>query len=49
MLYISKDIGMKEPYTGSFPILTGEIGDNLTEYFYASEPNIECCRYWGSC
>ncbi|AMP20186.1 hypothetical protein AZF37_02465 [endosymbiont 'TC1' of Trimyema compressum] len=37
MLYISKDIGMKEPYTGSVPILTGEIGDDLTEYFYASE------------
>ena len=37
MLYVSKDFGLKEPYTGSVPIITGEIGDDLTEYFYASE------------
>lgn len=37
MLYVAKDIGLKEPYTGSVPIITGEIGDDLTEYYYASE------------
>ncbi len=27
-LYITKDIGLKEPYTGSVPLVTGEIADD---------------------
>jgi molecular chaperone Hsp33 len=36
-LYVTKDIGMKEPYRGSVPIVTGEIGDDFTYYFLKSE------------
>lgn len=36
-LYISKDIGLKEPYTGSVPLVTGEIGDDVASYLLNSE------------
>lgn len=36
-LYITKDLGLKEPYTGSIPLKTGEIGDDLASYFLVSE------------
>lgn len=36
-LCISKDMGLKEPYIGTVPIVSGEIGEDLTEYFYRSE------------
>ena len=34
---VVKDIGMKEPYVGISPIITGEIGDDLTQYLMTSE------------
>lgn len=34
---VIKDLGMKEPYRGSVPIISGEIGDDLTYYFAVSE------------
>lgn len=37
MLTVIKDIGLKEPYVGQIPIVTGEIGDDLTHYFTMSE------------
>lgn len=37
MLRIIKDIGLKEPYAGSVDIQTGEIAQDLTYYFAASE------------
>lgn len=37
MLYITKDLGLKEPYTGSTPLVTGEIAEDLTNYFAVSE------------
>ena len=37
MLYITKDFGLKEPYTGSVPLVTGEIAEDLTSYFAVSE------------
>lgn len=37
MLYITKDLGLKEPYTGSTPLVTGEIAEDLTSYFAISE------------
>lgn len=37
MLTIIKDIGLKKPYVGQIPIVTGEIGDDLTYYFTQSE------------
>jgi molecular chaperone Hsp33 len=36
-LYVTKDVGMKEPYRGSVPIVSGEIGDDFTYYFFKSE------------
>lgn len=36
-LYVSKDIGLREPYTGSVPLVTGEIGDDVASYLVSSE------------
>ncbi len=36
-LRVIKDLGLKEPYVGISPIITGEIGDDLAYYFYNSE------------
>ncbi|OGX68083.1 MAG: Hsp33 family molecular chaperone [Paenibacillus sp. RIFOXYA1_FULL_44_5] len=36
-IYVVKDFGMKEPYRGSTPIISGEIGDDFTYYFSKSE------------
>ncbi|HEU4964025.1 MAG TPA: Hsp33 family molecular chaperone HslO [Bacilli bacterium] len=36
-LYVIKDLGMKEPYIGSTPLATGEIGDDFLYYFAQSE------------
>ncbi|RAL23191.1 Hsp33 family molecular chaperone HslO [Thermoflavimicrobium daqui] len=36
-IYILKDLGLKEPYRGSSPIISGELGDDFTYYFTASE------------
>lgn len=36
-LYVIRDLGLKEPYTGTVPIQTGEIGDDLAYYFTTSE------------
>ncbi|WP_163194404.1 Hsp33 family molecular chaperone HslO [Clostridium thermarum] len=37
MLTVIRDIGLREPYVGQIPIVTGEIGDDLTNYFAKSE------------
>ncbi|MDY3917889.1 MAG: Hsp33 family molecular chaperone HslO [Candidatus Limivivens sp.] len=36
-LYVIKDLGMKEPYVGQTELQTGEIAEDLTYYFAASE------------
>ena len=36
-LYVIKDLGLKEPYNGFVPIATGEIAEDITEYFAVSE------------
>ncbi|AND85760.1 Hsp33 family molecular chaperone HslO [Clostridium tyrobutyricum] len=36
-LSVIKDMGLKEPYIGQVPIVTGEIGDDLAYYFTVSE------------
>lgn len=36
-VYVTKDLGMKEPYQGSSPIVSGEIGEDFTYYFVTSE------------
>lgn len=37
MLYVIKDLGLKDPYVGQVKIQTGEIGDDLAYYFTVSE------------
>lgn len=34
---ITKDLGLKEPYRGSIPIVSGELGEDFTYYFAKSE------------
>lgn len=34
---VIKDLGMKEPYIGQIPIVSGEIGDDISSYFASSE------------
>jgi molecular chaperone Hsp33 len=36
-LYVLKDLGLKEPYRGSVPLVSGEIAEDLTLYFATSE------------
>lgn len=36
-LTVIKDLGLKDPYVGETMLITGEIGDDLTEYFMSSE------------
>ncbi|MEK8132995.1 Hsp33 family molecular chaperone HslO [Paenibacillus filicis] len=36
-LYVTKDLGLKEPYRGSIPIISGELGEDFTYYFAQSE------------
>ncbi|MDK2823499.1 MAG: molecular chaperone Hsp33 [Clostridia bacterium] len=36
-LYITKDIGLKEPYTGSVSLVSGEIGEDIASYLVKSE------------
>lgn len=36
-IYVIKDIGMKEPYMGMSKIISGEIAEDFTNYFYTSE------------
>jgi len=36
-LHVIKDLGLREPYQGSSPIVSGEIGEDFTYYFAVSE------------
>ncbi|MBY9082543.1 Hsp33 family molecular chaperone HslO [Paenibacillus sp. HN-1] len=36
-IHVIKDLGLKEPYRGSVPIVSGELGDDFTYYFAISE------------
>ena len=42
-LTIIRDLQMKEPYVGSVPLVSGEIGDDVTAYFAHSEPTPTAC------
>ncbi|MBO8168116.1 MAG: Hsp33 family molecular chaperone HslO [Thermoanaerobacteraceae bacterium] len=37
MLHVAKDLSLKEPYTGSVPLVSGEIGEDLARYYLDSE------------
>ena len=36
-LTVIKDLGLKEPYVGTISLVSGEIADDLTAYYYISE------------
>ena len=36
-LRVIKDLGLREPYVGSIALVSGEIADDLTAYYYISE------------
>lgn len=36
-LYVTMDLGLREPYTGTAPLVSGEIGEDLTAYLARSE------------
>ncbi len=37
MVVVIKDLGLKEPYIGKIDLVSGEIADDLTAYFFISE------------
>ena len=42
-LYVIKDLGMNDPYVGVSPIVSGEIAEDITEYFASSEQTPTVC------
>ncbi len=40
---VIRDLQMKEPYIGSTPLVSGEIGDDITAYFAQSEQTPTAC------
>ncbi len=37
LLYVLKDLGLKEPFSGSVPLISGEIAEDITSYYALSE------------
>lgn len=42
-LTVMKDLGLKEPYIGQVPIISGEIAEDITSYFALSEQTPTVC------
>ena len=42
-LYVIKDMGLKEPYVGNTQIVSGEIAEDITNYFATSEQTPSVC------
>lgn len=42
-LTVMKDLGLREPYIGQVPLATGEIAEDITAYFAASEQTPSVC------
>ncbi|MGE5591267.1 MAG: Hsp33 family molecular chaperone HslO [Bacillota bacterium] len=36
-IYVTRDLGFGQPYTGSAPLVSGEIAEDVTNYLYLSE------------
>ena len=48
-LYVIKDMGLAEPYIGMTPIVSGEVAEDVTEYFAASEQIPTICALGVRC
>ncbi len=42
-LSVIKDLGLKEPYIGQVPIVSGEIAEDITQYYVSSEQTPTVC------
>lgn len=42
-LYVMKDLGLKEPYIGSVPLISGELAEEITSYYAVSEQVPSVC------
>ncbi len=42
-LHVMKDLGLKEPYHGMIPLVTGEIGEDIASYYVQSEQTPTLC------
>lgn len=42
-LYVVQDLGMREPYSGQTPIVSGEIAEDIAHYFVLSEQTPTVC------
>ncbi|MEG2054512.1 MAG: Hsp33 family molecular chaperone HslO [Oscillospiraceae bacterium] len=42
-LYVIKDMGLKEPYSGQVPLVSGEIAEDITSYYAISEQTPNVC------
>ena len=49
VLYIIKDMGLAEPYIGMTPLVSGEIAEDVTEYFATSEQIPTICALGVRC
>ena len=42
-LYVIRDLGVGEPYVGISPLVSGEIGDDISQYYVSSEQTPTVC------